>query len=135
MNTPSPHPSASIAGLLAFIASQPADRPIVSHRSWKQCAVGDYAREALGHDIPNQRDHGGDYRVVRDDPVMLALYAQTGTSHTQFTDEHPDLLALKENETLMDFLASMSDESTYGAVNENVSIWLKTRRPDGEWME
>ena len=41
----------SIAGLLKFIASQPSARP-VDHSSYATCAVGAYAREVLGHEIP-----------------------------------------------------------------------------------
>ena len=71
----------SIAGLLKFIASQPSARP-VDHSSYATCAVGTYAREVLGHEIPVASvGHATREQIdaVRADPVFIALWKEAGT--------------------------------------------------------
>lgn len=103
--------TATIAGLIAFIESQPADRAIKSHSSWNECAVGDYAREVLNHTIP--RPNGSDYSPVWADPVVHALYMECGTEEpSSITFAHG--VPHAESTTLMDMLAETDGARTYG---------------------
>jgi hypothetical protein len=66
---------ATIAGLIAFINEQPADRH-VSHASWACCAVGDYAA-SIGETVHDTRL--GDFELLATDPVVKGLWNQAGT--------------------------------------------------------
>lgn len=71
----------SIAGLLQFIASQPSARP-VDHSSYATCAVGAYAREALGHEVPVAVVGEATWEQIEEvqaDPVINALWQEVGT--------------------------------------------------------
>lgn len=62
----------SIAGLIQFIATQPADR-VVRHNSWSACAVGDYGREVCNWQVSTV------YTQMVTDPVLGALWLEAGT--------------------------------------------------------
>lgn len=116
-------PSPSIAGLIAFINEQPADRPITTHRSWQGCAVGDYAREVLGHEIINPDEHEGGYQLLWADPVLSALWKEAGTA--EYTTAHNHDLVRTQSFTIMDFLngaasARSALANTYGAFAKQI---------------
>lgn len=114
----------SIVGLCAFIAAQPPERVIKSHRTWNQCAVGDYAREVCGHEIPVQKD--GDFSAVHADPLLNALYEECGTLEGGHYTAARDVPTV-EVESIMDVLASLSEQETYGELVEwlkEVEVWV-----------
>lgn len=69
-----------IAELIKFIESQPADRPIKSHRSWNECAVGDFFREVKNHEIPlaygSMPNYGEAYDLMHSCPVYQEFARQ-----------------------------------------------------------
>lgn len=101
----------TIADLKQFILAQPSDRK-VWHSSWAACAVGDYAREVLGHEIYRPRSFD-DYEPIWKDPVLRALSQESGTCD-EFTAEQYGIGTMYTEETFMDFLALQSGKSTYG---------------------
>lgn len=103
------HPT--IADLKQFILAQPSDRR-VWHSSWAACAVGDYAREVLGHEIYRPKSFD-DYEPVWKDPVLRALSQESGTCD-EFTAEQYGIGTMCPEATFMDFLALQSGKSTYG---------------------
>lgn len=103
----------SIDGLVAFINSQPADRPIKSHSSWNECAVGDYAREVLGHDIPLART-GDSYIPVHNDEVLNALWRECGTCEPLNMAARYQVIPQTDGPSLMDILSRMKQPASYG---------------------
>ena len=115
-----------------FLRSQPADRAIVSHHSWKLCAVGDYAREVLIHDIPDPSTFKPtSFAVVWDDPVLLAMYTETGTSYDELHIRHP-FVPKSTKPTVMDVLAYVDSEKTYGQLLKSIDEWTATGTINGE---
>lgn len=111
---------ATIAGLLQFIGSQAADRPI-NHGSWQACAVGDYAREVLQHVIPLPDDSSGvrDYTRVHTDPVILALHQECGMK--TIPQWARDLcIPQAEQYSLMELLTHLMGNSTYGELRQEL---------------
>lgn len=111
----------TVYGLAAFILAQPADRKIISHKSWNQCAVGDYAREVHGHEIAMPIDTGSmwdaKYAPVWKDPVLGALYRDKGGDQ-QAAERYG--CALVEN-SLMDRLSDLEHKvQTYGEMRREL---------------
>jgi hypothetical protein len=111
--------TASIAGLISFMRSQPADRP-VDHDSWKACAVGDYAREVLGVEINGNGDSAEEYAVLTQDPVVRTLYQDVGTDQMSISLDFGAPLCARS--TMMDYLSMCDhgDGSTYGTLLTNL---------------
>ena len=128
---------ATIKGLLEFINAQPADRLITSHHSWAECAVGDYAREVLGHTIPKQMElegivcfHNDNWKAVFEDVVMQQLWAECGTALHDFMQRMTDrgltlFWRLEPNYSVMDELASSAGR-TYGDIQETLKDFNAT---------
>lgn len=70
----------SLAGFIEYVNKQPADK-LIDNSSWSSCAVGEYAYDVHKHDIPVTSIHDvTSYAALRDDPVLTALWADSGTS-------------------------------------------------------
>lgn len=109
-------PTPSIAELKEFIRSQPVSR-VVRHDSWAACAIGDYAREVLGHTVPTPVDD--DYSALWKDPVIRTLYKESGTSYYVYALAY-NIDRTASGETIMDFLNSQTDTSTYGELHADL---------------
>lgn len=106
----------SITGLKEFIRSQPVSR-VVRHDSWADCAVGDYAREVLGHTVPIPVDD--DYSVLWKDPVIRVLYQESGTHELVYSLAY-DIDQVSNCESIMDFLNTQAGVSTYGELHADL---------------
>lgn len=98
--------------LVEFINNQPADRVIKSHGSWARCAVGDFTREVLNHEIPDTMNDGVDFSDVHKDPVIRQLWQET-SSECPMTCEMYGTVPC-EDESLMDSLSHTTLPDTYG---------------------
>lgn len=105
--------TATVAGLIAFINTQPVDRQI-NHASWASCAVGDYACEELQHIIPDTRDICVSYEDVHRDPVIQALWMESGTSSSSCAARYG--LDRQDGITLMDIMQQHGLPDTYGSL-------------------
>lgn len=97
--------------LVEFINNQPADRQIVSHLCWAKCAVGDFAREVLNHEIPDTGLVA--FERVHSDPVMRQLWSEVSSADPDICKPY-GLEPLEEGESLMDSLSYLELPSTYG---------------------
>lgn len=107
---------------IQFVYEQPADRPIRSHASWARCAVGDFAREVLNHNIPDTMEEGVMFAHVHADPVIIALHVEFGSD-----DAHDVELfncALSDKPTLANVLAETTLPRTYGEMAEMIRAVL-----------
>ena len=111
----------TIAALVEFIKQQPADRSIEGE-SWARSPVGHYAAEVLNHEILDTSVYGSPTEEVWDDlrrdPVVLALFEQSGTSHRDTLEWIHKLgrgcmMTLQPDDTLMDVL-NVDTSTTYG---------------------
>jgi hypothetical protein len=78
-------------GFMAFVLSQDDTRKI-DNRHWNTCAVGDYAREVLGHEIPFPIL--GYYSEIWYDSIVSMLYRRWGSYNIEtavlFSTHHFD---------------------------------------------
>lgn len=72
----------TVDALVEWIKSQPRDRKVVSHHSWADCVVGDYAREVHGHVIPRENYGDGSF-------VLEALYTSESDKYVTFVKTLP----------------------------------------------
>lgn len=94
-------PVATVAGLIEFINSQPADRWINNSRGWSRCAVGSYGVVVLDVDREYLRTQ-----------VVVPLWHDS--KFTNDENVHIDFeLHLSDKPCLMDMLNNSSFE-TYG---------------------
>lgn len=107
---------------IQFVNEQPANRPIRSHASWASCAVGDFAREVLNHNIPDTRDEGVMFAHVHADPVIIALHVEFGSAAKR--DVELFNCALSDKPTLANVLAETTLPRTYGEMAEMVRAAL-----------
>lgn len=107
---------------IQFVNEQPANRPIRSHASWASCAVGDFAREVLNHDIPDTATAGVQFAQVHADPIIVALHVEFGS------DEQADVerfnCALSDKPTLANVLAVTTLPRTYGEMAKMIRAVL-----------
>lgn len=109
-------PTPSIAGLKEFIHSQPVSR-VARHDSWAACAIGDYAREVLGHTVPTPVDD--DYSAIWKDPVIRILYQESGTCMAIYALAY-EIDQVSNRESIMDFLNTLAGVSTYGELHADL---------------
>lgn len=91
----------TIAGFIEFVNAQPADRAI-HNQAWCTCAVGMYAREVHNHEIIDPNKYGNSYAMLHADPVLKALWKESGTSCVYTWDDYDTHMS--EAVTLMDQL-------------------------------
>lgn len=126
----------SIAALIEFIRKQPDGRPIPG-KSWARSPVGHYAAEVLNHEILDTDVYDDPSEEVWDDlrrdPVVLALFEQSGTTASQDTLDwirklgRGCMMTLHPDDTLMDVL-NADTSTTYGqlrAVLEELGVMDK----------
>lgn len=109
----------TIAALVEFIKQQPADRSIEGE-SWARSPVGHYAAEVLNHEILDTAVYDGEevWDDLRRDPVVLALFEQSGTASRGTLEWIHKLgrgcmMTLQPDDTLMDVL-NADTSTTYG---------------------
>lgn len=110
---------ASLAGLIEFINSQPANRP-VNHDSWATCAVGDYAR-AIGEQVTDSAVHG--FRALRADPILKKLWRQAGSTDCDVLNDYEGVQEL-DDPSYMDILCGMRSPRTYGEMRAELRVSL-----------
>lgn len=106
--------------LIAFIKAQPADR-VIDHTSWHSCAVGDFAREVLGTDIPKfdpRVDEDAAANALYADPTLRQLFAETGSDRTRRCNAYG--CEAREEPSFMDDLSTNDIGHTYGDVQEHL---------------
>lgn len=108
----------SIAGLLEFIANQPAFQP-VDQTDWSVCAVGEYVR-SLGE---VGRNSWCGYRVgeYHKDPILIELWRQSGSSSDWYPRIFPQTPKVN-HKSVMDIL-SIGDNTTYGELQEQLAAF------------
>jgi len=112
---------ATVAGFIAFVNAQPADRPINHTYGWSTCAVGDYAREVL-----KMKTWPWPWRAIRGSTngwlVACTLFQQTGSisRDTRMGVDHwtKKFVPIKRKATFMDVLNEqhLDNAPTYGTL-------------------
>lgn len=114
--------AATLQGLIDFINAQPATRP-VNHDSWNQCAVGEYAREVCGSDIPlvtRGTVIASSYEEMRKSNVLRSLWQDAGSFCMFVASENG--CKLTDEKTLMDILNEDYDiGNTYGDLQNMIA--------------